>query len=201
MLSRTGHWRVLSRVCSSKIHNNPFNEICMVSVYGQNLGQNKAKYKALSPIPFLQSLPRYFHSIPWSYTESLQWLTPNFSLAVVNLTQYWMAQGSALTGSIKKHAIYLCTLLMFHSNGWCFPWRISALCGIHICLREVRGHRIWRAIADNRVTRLRGAPVVTSIIIAGAKQSKHKRDSVVEFFYSGSTVARICSSCNTCFRV
>jgi fatty-acyl-CoA synthase len=95
---------------------------------------------------------------------------------------YLLAQGNALTGSIDKHAVYLWTLPMFHCNGWCFPWTISAVCGTHVCLREVRGDCIWRAVADHRVTHFSGAPVVMSTIIESAKQWKHKLDRVVEFF-------------------
>jgi acyl-CoA synthetase (AMP-forming)/AMP-acid ligase II len=34
---------------------------------------------------------------------------------------YLLAQGNALTASMKKQAVYLWTLPMFHCNGWCFP--------------------------------------------------------------------------------
>ncbi len=48
---------------------------------------------------------------------------------------YLLAQGNALTTSMRKHAVYLWTLPMFHCNGWCFPWTLSALIGTHVCLR------------------------------------------------------------------
>ena len=48
---------------------------------------------------------------------------------------YLLAQGNALTTSMRKHAVYLWTLPMFHCNGWCFPWTLSAIVGTHVCLR------------------------------------------------------------------
>ncbi|MDE3121832.1 MAG: AMP-binding protein, partial [Paracoccaceae bacterium] len=51
---------------------------------------------------------------------------------------YLLAQGNALTTLMQKHAVYLWTLPMFHCNGWCFPWTLSAIVGTHVCLREVR---------------------------------------------------------------
>ena len=63
---------------------------------------------------------------------------------------YLLAQGNALTTSMQKHAVYLWTLPMFHCNGWCFPWTISAIVGTHVCLREVRSKPIWTAMADEK---------------------------------------------------
>jgi fatty-acyl-CoA synthase len=42
---------------------------------------------------------------------------------------YLLAQGNALTTSMQKHSNYLWTLPMFHCNGWCFPWTMSAIVG------------------------------------------------------------------------
>ena len=77
---------------------------------------------------------------------------------------YLLAQGNALTTSMEKHAVYLWTLPMFHCNGWCFPWTLSAIIGTHVCLRQVRAEPIWAALADEGVTHLCGAPVVMSLI-------------------------------------
>ncbi|MFT5797761.1 MAG: fatty-acyl-CoA synthase [Candidatus Azotimanducaceae bacterium] len=65
---------------------------------------------------------------------------------------YLLAQGNALTTSMAKHAVYLWTLPMFHCNGWCFPWTLSAIIGTHVCLRQVRAEPIWTALADEGVT-------------------------------------------------
>ncbi len=78
---------------------------------------------------------------------------------------YLLAQGNALITSMQKHAVYLWTLPMFHCNGWCFPWTISAIIGTHVCLRQVRGAPIWRALTENGVTHLCGAPIVMSVIL------------------------------------
>ena len=94
---------------------------------------------------------------------------------------YLLAQGNALTASMKKQAIYLWTLPMFHCNGWCFPWTISALSGTHVCLRDVRADDIWEAILEHRVSHMCGAPIVMSMVVAG-KPEDAKLDYEVEFF-------------------
>lgn len=95
---------------------------------------------------------------------------------------YLLAQGNALTASMKKHSTYLWTLPMFHCNGWCFPWTLSAIIGTHVCLRQVRDEPIWNALADHNVTHLCGAPIVMSLINSAPEAVKRKLDHTVEFF-------------------
>jgi fatty-acyl-CoA synthase len=95
---------------------------------------------------------------------------------------YLLAQGNALTTSMQKHAVYLWTLPMFHCNGWCFPWTMSAIIGTHICLRQVRAEPIWNALADEAVTHLCGAPIVMSLMISAPDAVKRDLDRTVQFF-------------------
>lgn len=95
---------------------------------------------------------------------------------------YLLAQGNALTTSMAKHAVYLWTLPMFHCNGWCFPWTLSAIIGTHICLRQVRAEPIWEALAQERVTHLCGAPIVMSLMISAPETVKRSLDHTVQFF-------------------
>ena len=95
---------------------------------------------------------------------------------------YLLAQGNALTTSMGKHAVYLWTLPMFHCNGWCFPWTLSAISGTHVCLRQVRDEPIWDALATHQVTHLCGAPIVMSLIIAAGDKVKRQLGHIVEFF-------------------
>ena len=95
---------------------------------------------------------------------------------------YLLAQGNALIASINKHAIYLWTLPMFHCNGWCFPWTMSAIIGTHVCLRHVRSGPIWDALSDHKVTHLCGAPIVMSTILSAEKNERHLLENRVEFF-------------------
>ena len=95
---------------------------------------------------------------------------------------YLLAQGNALTTSMSKHAVYLWTLPMFHCNGWCFPWTLSAIIGTHVCLRQVRVEPIWNALADENVTHLCGAPIVMSLMISAPADAQRKLDQTVQFF-------------------
>ncbi len=95
---------------------------------------------------------------------------------------YLLAQGNALIGDMKKHAVYLWTLPMFHCNGWCFPWTMSAIIGTHVCLRQVRAEPIWQALAQEQVTHLCGAPIVMSLMMAAPEAEKRTLSRKVQFF-------------------
>jgi fatty-acyl-CoA synthase len=95
---------------------------------------------------------------------------------------YLLAQGNALISSMQKHAVYLWTLPMFHCNGWCFPWTMSAVIGTHVCLRQVRAELIWNALASEGVTHLCGAPIVMSLMISAPGSVKRDLDHTVQFF-------------------
>ena len=95
---------------------------------------------------------------------------------------YLLAQGNALTTSMRKHAVYLWTLPMFHCNGWCFPWTLSAIIGTHVCLRQVRSGPIWTAMADEGVTHLCGAPIVMSLLVGAPDAEKRTLPQTVQFF-------------------
>ncbi|MDB2372797.1 acyl-CoA synthetase [Amylibacter sp.] len=94
---------------------------------------------------------------------------------------YLLAQGNALTISMRKHSIYLWTLPMFHCNGWCFPWTMSAISGTHVCLRQVRADKIWHLISEHKVSHLCGAPIVMSVIVNALQSEKRKLNHTVEF--------------------
>jgi fatty-acyl-CoA synthase len=64
-----------------------------------------------------------------------------------------------------ENSVYLWTLPMFHCNGWCTPWSLTAIGGTHVCLREVRGDAIWEQLREHDVTHLNAAPTVVSTIL------------------------------------
>jgi fatty-acyl-CoA synthase len=77
---------------------------------------------------------------------------------------YLNAIGNAMAWDLTHHPTYLWTLPLFHCNGWCFPWTIAAVAGTNICLRGVDPHDILRAVQDEGVTHMCGAPIVLNMV-------------------------------------
>ncbi len=78
---------------------------------------------------------------------------------------YLNSFGEVVHSTHTSDTVYLWTLPMFHCNGWCTPWAVTAIGGTHVCLREVRGDRIWEQIVEHGVTHLNGAPTVVTTIM------------------------------------
>ncbi|MBF0373592.1 MAG: acyl-CoA synthetase [Alphaproteobacteria bacterium] len=93
---------------------------------------------------------------------------------------YLNALGNVLTWAMPRHPVYLWTLPMFHCNGWCFPWTVTALAGTHVCLRRVEAGRIYAALADHGVTHLCGAPIVLGMIIGAREDERRPLPGAVE---------------------
>ena len=70
---------------------------------------------------------------------------------------------------------------MFHCNGWCMPWSLSAVAGTHVCLRWVRAAAIFDALAKHGVTHLCGAPIVMSTLINAAPEERKSFPQKVRF--------------------
>ena len=75
-------------------------------------------------------------------------------------------QALAMVGhtGLSPSAVHLWTLPMFHCNGWCFPWAVTAAAGTHVCLPRVEPAEVWRLLRSAGVTHLEGAPTVLSML-------------------------------------
>jgi fatty-acyl-CoA synthase len=99
---------------------------------------------------------------------------------------YLNALGNVLVWGMRQHPVYLWTLPMFHCNGWCFPWTITAMAGTHVCLRRVEAAAIYEAIAREGVTHLCGAPVVMNMLLNAGQRLKRSLERRIEMMTAGA---------------
>ncbi|KAL2652993.1 hypothetical protein R1flu_021121 [Riccia fluitans] len=93
---------------------------------------------------------------------------------------------TALDWGVPQGAVYLWTLPMFHCNGWCFPWVITAQAGTHVCLRAVTPNGVFDAIAQQKVTHLCGAPVVLNMISSAQEDERRPLPNAVSVLTGGA---------------
>ena len=79
---------------------------------------------------------------------------------------YLNAVCNASTWTLPHFPRYLWTLPMFHCNGWCFPWTVALLGGVHVCLRRVDAQAILGAMRDHGVDHYCAAPIVHNLLIS-----------------------------------
>jgi len=99
---------------------------------------------------------------------------------------YLNALGNILVWSMPQHPVYLWTLPMFHCNGWCFPWTVTAMAGTHVCLRRVEAKPIYAALAELGVTHMCGAPIVMTMLLNAAAADRRDLPRPVEIMTAGS---------------
>ena len=73
---------------------------------------------------------------------------------------YLNALGEVGALGLSKDTVFLWTLPMFHCNGWCMPWALTAAGATHVCLRKVDPPEVFRLIEEHGVTNFNGAPTV-----------------------------------------
>ena len=74
------------------------------------------------------------------------------------------ATAMAYHARLGPEARYLWTLPMFHCNGWCFTWAVTAAGGTHVCLRAVDTAETWRLLRAEGITHFSAAPTVLTMI-------------------------------------
>ncbi|MEH6651646.1 MAG: acyl-CoA synthetase [Motiliproteus sp.] len=99
---------------------------------------------------------------------------------------YLNAMSNIVGQELPRHAVYLWTLPMFHCNGWCYPWAVTAVAGTHVCLRQVESEQIFAAIRDYRVSHFCGAPVVLNMLINAPEEHQVKVDHPVTVTTGGA---------------
>ena len=73
---------------------------------------------------------------------------------------YLNALVEALQANLRPESVNLWVVPMFHCNGWCFTWAVTAMGARHVCLRKVDPGAMWELFDRERITHYNGAPTV-----------------------------------------
>jgi fatty-acyl-CoA synthase len=84
---------------------------------------------------------------------------------------YLNALGEVYHSGLTGESVYLWTLPMFHCNGWCYTWGVTAVGARHIALPKVEPKAIFELIEREQVSHLCGAPTVL-VMLASETPSK-----------------------------
>ena len=95
--------------------------------------------------------------------------------------------GNIMMWPLPPRAVYLWTLPMFHCNGWCYTWAVTAMGGTHVCLRRVDPPLVFQLIARHGVTHMCGAPTVLTLLIQTPPEQRTSFGRVVEIQTGGSS--------------
>jgi fatty-acyl-CoA synthase len=99
---------------------------------------------------------------------------------------YINALGEVIESRMTPESSYLWILPMFHSQGWCFVWAVTAVGGKHVCLDAVRAEQICELMDKEKVTHLCTAPTACLMITDYMKQKNLKFPRLVRGFIAGA---------------
>jgi 3-(methylthio)propionyl---CoA ligase len=94
--------------------------------------------------------------------------------------------GNTMAWPLPPKPVYLWTLPMFHCNGWCFPWSVTAMGGTHVCLRRVDPALIFPMIVEHGVTHMCGAPTVLNMLVSAPAEQRRRFNHIVDIQTGGS---------------
>ncbi|HJU47666.1 MAG TPA: acyl--CoA ligase family protein [Gaiellaceae bacterium] len=89
------------------------------------------------------------------------------------------ALNEALVADLSPESVFLWLQPMFHCNGWCFTWAVTAVGARHVTIRNVDPDLIWDLVDAERVTNFNGAPTVQLMVINHPKAHRVERPLTV----------------------
>ncbi|MFL5627473.1 MAG: acyl--CoA ligase family protein [Ktedonobacteraceae bacterium] len=92
---------------------------------------------------------------------------------------YLNALAEVIETGMNSSSVYLWTLPMFHCNGWCFTWAVTAVGATHVCLRKPEPGLIWDLFESEGVTHYNGAPTVHIFLVNHPKAHRLEQQITV----------------------
>jgi fatty-acyl-CoA synthase len=136
-----------------------FVNICDVSNDKPLDGMDYEEFLATgSPDPIMPDVDDEYQNITINYTSGTTGLPKG--VMYHHRGAYLNALGEMLEIGFNSRSVYLWTLPMFHCNGWCFTWGVTAMSGTHVCLRKVLPDEIYKVIEKEGITHLCAAPTI-----------------------------------------
>ena len=108
-------------------------------------------------------------NLPWKIDDEMTPLSINYTSGTTGRPKgvmythrggYLNALGEMIEMGGSVYMNYLWTLPMFHCNGWCYTWGVTAVGGRHVCLRSIQPSEVFRIVREEKISHFCAAPTV-----------------------------------------
>jgi fatty-acyl-CoA synthase len=99
---------------------------------------------------------------------------------------YLNSLGEIIETGLEPGSVYLWTLPMFHCNGWCFTWAVTAAGARHVIVPRVEPAQVFRLLDEERVTHLCGAPSIVLALAAEPPRAGYRFPGPVRAITAGA---------------
>lgn len=108
-------------------------------------------------------------NLPWKIDDEMSPISINYTSGTTGRPKgvmythrgaYLNALGEMIEMGGSVYMNYLWTLPMFHCNGWCYTWGVTAVGGRHVCLRSTQPSEVFRIVREEKISHFCAAPTV-----------------------------------------
>ena len=99
---------------------------------------------------------------------------------------YLMSMGTVIGWELPNHPVYLCSVPMFHCNGWGHAWTMAAVAGTVVCLRAFVPEKVFNLLESQSVTHFGGAPIMLNMLVNAPTNIQKSFDREIKVMTAGA---------------
>ena len=100
---------------------------------------------------------------------------------------YLLTMGTVVSWRLTLYPRLMTVVPLFHCNGWCHVWTMTAMAATVHCMRAVVPERVFEVVREEGITHFGGAPIVLNMLAGAANAPKRlAEDRVVHCMTAGA---------------
>ena len=99
---------------------------------------------------------------------------------------YLMAMGTIASWDLPHNPRYLYSVPMFHCNGWCHAWTMTAKAATVLCIRAFEPDAFFGLLDEHKINHFGGAPIVLNMLAQSPSGEGRTYDPKIKVMTAGA---------------